>query len=229
MSGTVDEKYYEAAPSGSFARKLVIRARDRIYDDFDRICRPLPRETIVDVGASDVIGDAENLLERRYPHLERVTAVGLGTARDFCAAFPQVTYHRVFAGDALPFVDKSFDIAVSNAVLEHVGSQQNQRRFVAELMRVARRVFITVPHRFFPVEHHTAIPFMHWTDTSFVLICRLIGKQHWSRPENLILMSRGTLLAACPPGTRAEIGPTGILIGPCSANLYLYWDGDHGT
>ncbi len=169
------------------------------------------------------------MLERRYPHLAKVTAVGLGAAEEFRATFPDVTYQQIAAGELLPFADNSFDISVSNAVLEHVGSPQNQQRFVAEQMRVARRGFITVPHRFFPVEHHTAIPFMHWTNLGFDLTCRLLGKQKWSRQENLILMSRGNLRAACPAGTRVEIGATGILLGPCSANLYVYWDGSHAA
>jgi len=66
---------------------------------------------------------------------------------------------------------------------------------------------------------------LHWTDTTFALACRLLGKGSWSKPENLILMSRSRLIGACPPGTRAEIGTTGIELGPLSANLYLYWQG----
>src|SRR5262249_20187466 len=94
--------------------------------------------------------------------------------------------------------------------------------FIAELMRVGRRVFLTVPLRYFPVEHHTLIPLLHWTDFSFRLACRILGKRDWSRPETLILMSRRRLRAACPPGARVEIGMTGIPLGPCSSNLYLY-------
>ena len=67
----------------------------------------------------------------------------------------------------MPFADKAFDIAVSNAVLEHVGAEQHQAAFVRELSRVARRVFISVPNRYFPVEHHTAIPLLHFWKRGF--------------------------------------------------------------
>ncbi|HEX3437874.1 MAG TPA: methyltransferase domain-containing protein [Pseudacidobacterium sp.] len=223
---SLDGKYYEAMKPNSLAEQLGIRARDRIYEDFIRLCSPQPEETILDVGVSDVLSNAANVLERRYPHPDRLTAVGLGTAREFRAAFPQVAYQQITANQPLPFPGKSFDIATSNAVLEHVGSPENQRRFVADLMRVARRVFITVPCRFFPVEHHTSIPFLHWVDSGFTLACHLLGKQDWSRRENLILMSRQKLLAACPSDARAQVGRTGILLGPCSANLYLYLEGN---
>lgn len=221
-SELVDGKYYEVIAPASVSERLMIRARDRIHGDFMRLCRPGPDSAVLDVGISDVVGDAANVLERRYPWPERLTAAGLGAAREFQAAFPRVAYRRIEPNRPLPFRDGAFDIATSNAVLEHVGSEENQRRFVSELLRVARRVFVTVPHRYFPVEHHTAIPFLHWTDLGFGLACRALGKESWSRAENLILMSRGRLRAACPPGARAGIGTTGLRLGPFSSNLYLY-------
>ena len=224
----VDGKYYEVIAPASFSERLMIRARDRIYDDFMRMCRPGPGDTVLDVGISDVVGDAANVLERRYPWPERITAAGLGAAQEFQAAFPRVSYRRIEANRPLPFPDGAFDIATCNAVLEHVGSEENQRRFVSELLRVGKRVFLTVPHRYFPVEHHTAIPFLHWTDAGFGLACRVLGKRSWASAENLILMSRKRLRAVCPPGVRAKIGATGLPLGPFSANLYLYAEGDAG-
>ena len=228
-SELMDGKYYEVIAPASFSERLMIRARDRIHDDFMRVCRPGPGCTVLDVGVSDVVGDAANVLERRYPWPERITAAGLGTAREFRAAFPRVAYRRIEPNRPLPFPDGAFSIATSNAVLEHVGSEENQRRFLSELMRVGRRVFVTVPHRYFPVEHHTAIPFLHWTDLGFRLACRVLDKRSWARAENLILMSRGRLRAACPPGVRVEIGATGLPLGPFSSNLYLYAEADAGA
>jgi hypothetical protein len=37
-----------------------------------------------------------------------------------------------------------------------------RQRFVGDVPRVARKLFITVPNRFSPVEHHTTIPPLHW-------------------------------------------------------------------
>ncbi len=219
----VDERYYQAAKPGSLAERLVVAARDNIYRDFVRLMRPTPDSTILDVGVSDVVGEAANVLERKYPHLERVTAVGLGVAQEFRAIFPQVAYRQIEPGEKLPFDDHSFDIAVSNAVLEHVGSFGAQAAFVAEMARVARAVFISVPHRFFPVEHHTGIPLLHWTEPSFALACRAMKKDEWTRAENLILMTRARLRQLIPAGAEraTHIGTTGIGLGPFSSNLFL--------
>ena len=63
---------------------------------------------------------------------------------------------------ALPFDDGAFDIVFSNAVVEHVGGRDNQRKLVSEALRVGRRVFLTTPNRRFPLEVHTRLPFVHW-------------------------------------------------------------------
>jgi hypothetical protein len=221
-SNQTDGQYYEVATPGSLSEKLVAVARDRIYADFLRLCAPKSSETILDVGVSDVVGDAANVIERRYPARKNITAVGLGQGGAFKDSFPEIQYRQIVANQALPFGDGSFHIVTANAVLEHVGSVENQRFFVSELMRVGGRVFVTVPHRFFPVEHHTGIPFLHWFDATFSLACRAVSKEKWAHSENLILMSRQQLRDASPRDGAFEIGMTGIMLGPCSSNLYLF-------
>lgn len=221
-SGTLDRKYYEVAPPRSLAERLVAAARDRIHADFLRLVRPDSQTTILDIGVSDVLNDAANVLERTYPHRHNITAVGLGTAQEFRAAFPEVAYRQVAPDCSLPFADKSFDVAVSNAVLEHVGSPENQALMLSEMIRVARSVFLTVPHRFFPVEHHTALPLLHYADASFRIACKALGKSEWCEERNLILMTRARLAQALPLGVSAKIGWSGIRLGPFSSNLYLH-------
>jgi hypothetical protein len=185
---------------------------------------PQPHETILDVGVSDVVNDAANMLERKDAHPARITAVGLGEGADFRAAFPAVTYRQIVANARLPFEDGQFDVAASNAVIEHTGSAENQRFFVAELARVAKRVFISAPNRYFPVEHHTAAPLAHFWRPSFEAFCKATGKRDWLDPANLILVGRRDLESFAPPGRRAISGYTGLMLGPFSSNMYLALD-----
>jgi SAM-dependent methyltransferase len=229
-----DQKFYQVAAPRSWGERLAIVARDRIYADIIRYCRPARDQTILDVGVSDVVNDAANMLERKYPHRQQITAGGLGDGSAFHAAFPEVTYRRIEANRPLPFADKAFDIAVSNAVLEHVGSRPHQVAFVRELSRVAKKVFISVPNRYFPVEHHTAIPLLHFWTKSFGLACSWLGKADWADERNLILMSRRHLASLAPKdlknaGDGPMIGYTGIRLGGFSSNLFLYIDGSAGT
>jgi hypothetical protein len=107
-------------------------------------------------------------------------------------------------------------------VLEHVGSFESQDFLVRELCRVAQRVFISVPNRFFPVEHHTALPFAHYGNATFRMACEATGQSDWTKEKNLILMTRKRLWRLAGPIERsAAVGYTGLLLGPFSSNLYL--------
>jgi hypothetical protein len=150
------------------AGRISLRSRRSKFRIFMDTFRPDESTRIVDVGVADsgfgVGGGAAstyNFLEAMYPWPGRITAVGLGEGPNFQRAFPDVAWVRADGRD-LPFAADEFDVAFSNAVIEHVGDEDAQRAFVIELCRVARRVFITTPNRWFPVDVHTLLPLVHW-------------------------------------------------------------------
>lgn len=65
-------------------------------------------------------------------------------------------------GCHLEFPDKSYDIAFSNSVIEHVGSWEDQKNFARELRRVGKRIWCQTPARECPIEPHYLAPFVHW-------------------------------------------------------------------
>src|ERR1700748_1263247 len=135
-----------------------MRSRERKLRLFLDLMAPGPETTVVDVGVTDApfgAGSSENFFEALYPWPERITAVGHTELDRFQAAFPAVTAVRA-DGRELPFADRAVDPGFSNAVVEHVaGGRHGQRIFLAELCRVARRVFVTTPNRVFPVDPHS--------------------------------------------------------------------------
>jgi SAM-dependent methyltransferase len=147
------------------ASQVSLRSRERKLSLFRELLGPGPESTVVDVGVTDAPfgdGSTDNFFEALYPWPERITAVGNTGLDRFRAAFPHVTTVQA-DGRELPFADGTFDLGFSNAVVEHVaGGREGQRRFVHELCRVAARVFVTTPNRFFPLEVHTLLPFAHW-------------------------------------------------------------------
>jgi SAM-dependent methyltransferase len=147
------------------ASQVSLRSRERKLRLFQELLEPGPETTVVDVGVTDAPfggGSTDNFFEALYPWPERITAVGNTGLDRFRAAFPAVRAVEA-DGRSLPFDDGAFDVGFSNAVVEHVaGGREGQRRFVHELCRVARRVFVTTPNRFFPIEVHTLLPFAHW-------------------------------------------------------------------
>jgi len=147
------------------ASRVSMRSRRRKLDLLLALLEPGPETTVVDVGVTDAPfgdGSSDNFFEAMYPWPERITAVGHTGLDRFRAAFPLVRAVQA-DGRELPFADGAFDLGFSNAVVEHVaGGRAGQRRFVHELCRVSTSVFVTTPNRWFPIEVHTLLPFVHW-------------------------------------------------------------------
>lgn len=74
-------------------------------------------------------------------------------------AFQQVRDTR------LPYNDGSFDIVVSNHVIEHVGGRNAQLHHLTEIRRVLRPgglIYLAVPNKWRMVEPHFKLPLLSW-------------------------------------------------------------------
>ncbi len=165
------------------------RNRARKYQLFLDRLEPGPTTRILDAGYTEVEHNPnDNFLERRYPWPTQITALGIEPARSFTERYPQVRT-VTYDGVDMPFVDKEFDVAWSNAVIEHVGSRAAQVKFMRELLRVAHTVFVTTPNRWFPIELHTRFPLVHWLPKPACdSILRMAGKA-WATGDAVRLLS----------------------------------------
>lgn len=179
------------------AYTISARSRARKYAQFLKLIAPAKEETIIDVGVNTTEYSAtDNYLEKFYTFPEQITAVGIGTDAEIAAfktRYPKVT---TLSGDgrALTFSDNTFAIAYSNAVIEHVGNFDDQRRFLSELFRVSKRGYLTTPNRLFPIELHTRIPLLHLllSKKNFDAFVTKIGKG-WAAGDYMSLLSESDL------------------------------------
>lgn len=186
-------------------RGMTARSRARRYERFVDLMRPGHESTILDVGVMDSAWRSSNFLEASYPWRERITAVALQPADHFERQFPQVRL-VIADGRALPFENGQFDIGFSNAVVEHVGSRADQRRFISELVRTCRRVFIATPNAGFPVDPHTLLPFVHWLPRRLrhpLLHATRNGR--WASEVALNPLTEGALIGLFPTGTNPRV------------------------
>ena len=224
MANKIPNSQYNVAQPDSLAVKVAGRQRRRMYERFLTQTGVTPNETILDVGVtSDQTYSSSNYLEAWYPHKGAITAAGIDDAKFLEDLYPGVKF--VFAdGLDLPFEDKSFDVVHSSAVMEHVGSSNNQRRFIRECCRVARRVvFITTPNRWFPVEFHTVLPLVHWLPKpTFRSLMRRIGHDFFADEANLNLMSPTDVrVAAHIEGFDADVSSVALAGWPSNILLCL--------
>jgi hypothetical protein len=215
---------YNVAASGSLADRVGDRVRRQMFDRFLEHLKPLSDDKVLDIGVtSDQTYAASNYFEFLYPFKENITASGIDDAAFLERLCPGV---RFLQADALrlPFRDDTFDLVHSSAVLEHVGSIENQSKMISECLRVARRgICLTTPNRWFPLELHTHLPFVHWLPKRACRsVFRALGYEFFAEERNLNLMSRSDLskIVAHCSGWRFQIVSAKLLGLP--SNLMLF-------
>jgi hypothetical protein len=139
-------------------RKLIFALfRRRRIRRFYAILQPTPQMRLLDIG-----GDPYTwLIDSQSCEPVPVTLVNLQFPNP--AAFNDSRFTAV-EGDAtgLPFEDRSFDIAFSNSVIEHMTTWERQQAFASEARRVAKNLWIQTPARHFPIEPHLLTPFFQY-------------------------------------------------------------------
>jgi SAM-dependent methyltransferase len=150
------------APVGALVRRgSIIYSRHSRRQKAGRFCRIIRDQrvrSVLLVGAASDTQSWSNIIERAVIDSGAwVVVSGLGPDLDFPADAV------VCDGLSLPFADNSFDLVLSNAVIEHVGGAVEQARFLAEHRRVGRSFIVTTPNRWFPIESHTRAVLRHWS------------------------------------------------------------------
>jgi SAM-dependent methyltransferase len=181
------------------ASQIALHVRKKIFKVFMETMKPGEQTTILDVGVTpDRSLPESNFLEKLYPYKHRLTATSIEDASFLEKEYPGLTFVQT-TGEKLPFDDWQFDLVFCSAVLEHVGNREEQGHFIRELLRVAKRFFLTTPNRGFPVEFHTFLPFIHWLPQPVhQAILRRLGLGFWAETKNLNLLTPATIRTLFP-------------------------------
>lgn len=173
----------------SFAYKVSKFNRERKWVLFKKYFPFNKENAILDIGFSDIeYSPTDNFIEKNYPYLERITALGIETPELFSQRYPEVKAVH-YDGYIFPFEDKKFDICWSNAVIEHVGNREKQVLFLKEIKRTGHAAFLTTPNKNFPIEVHTRTPLLHFLPKKiFYKYLTLVGHK-WATGDYMNLLS----------------------------------------
>ncbi|WP_394808254.1 class I SAM-dependent methyltransferase [Nitrosomonas sp.] len=153
--------------------RIMFASRENKINQFYNLCSGT--EKILDVGVSSerkAAVAASNYFLRTFRLApEQYTGLAIQNMDGMDRLFPGKQFVQ-YDGEKFPFDDKSYNMVFSNAVIEHVGDEARQLLFLKEILRVGNIIFFTTPNKFFPIETHTSVPFLHWNNTLFYAWCK---------------------------------------------------------
>jgi hypothetical protein len=175
--------------------------RFRIFEHlFDRFPKPV---RLIDVG-----GTLDFWTNRGWVGRDDVaiTAVNIGGEEQ---TVDNITVVRGDATNMHQFADRSFDIAFSNSVIEHLFTLENQVKMASEVARVARAHWVQTPNFWFPIEPHFHFIGWQWLPRAARVALLRRRRCGWRGPcpdpekarafvEEVRLMTRGELRRAFP-------------------------------
>lgn len=137
----------------SFANKLRAKRFRQFEASIARLPRPLK---ILDVGGENAFWENRGWASRNDVKIFSLNLVA-----------QEQQYENIvpLAGDATDlseFGDKSFDVAFSNSVIEHLFTFQSQTRMASEVRRVGKSFWVQTPNFWFPMEPHFHVPGWQW-------------------------------------------------------------------
>ena len=143
-------------PRERWSFSIATNFRRKRFAFFKSLIENLPRPlNILDVGGTQVFWESMGFIQDDI-HLTILNTEPVETT------YPTITTIVGDARDMHQLRDKQFEVVFSNAVIEHVGAFEQQRRMAEEVQRVGKRYIVQTPNRYFPIEPHVLIPFFQF-------------------------------------------------------------------
>ena len=192
--------YWKVVPLfDSFFKKKLLENREKILKIFFNEIHYNNEKSLLDVGTTSSINKNHNLILQKTLNNKNITCLSNQDCSVLKNQYPNIKNFIIGDGCNNQLKDNTFDIVYSNATIEHVGSYNNQKLFISECVRVAKKnIFITTPNRYFPLDFHSKIPFIHMLPKPIHRkILNLFGYSFFAKEENLNLLSKNDLISIC--------------------------------
>ncbi len=196
-----EETYSEAKKSFLYIifQKITLNARNQFFNLFLVNNNYSENKSVIDIGSTPSLEKEQNTFLQKVKDNPNVTCLSNQDCKILQKKYKNIK--KVIIGDAKNTMleNNSFDIVHSNATIEHVGSFEEQVLFVKEMFRISKEsIFIQTPNRFYPIDFHTILPFVHWLPKKIHRkILKYLKLDFYAEEKNLNLLDTRELKKIC--------------------------------
>lgn len=133
-----------------------LKKAEKIVNVIDKH-KKLKGKRVLDIGTG--AGYISHVLSR---HAKKVDSVDIVDDRLIKDGYTQT----LVSDETLPFKDKTFDVVVTNHVLEHVPDQTRHLREIRRVLKDDGLVYLASPNKWWLTDPHYNLPFISWLPRS---------------------------------------------------------------
>ena len=171
MTNSNNTGFYVSSNRINKAKKIIKVLEEEVKSN-------LKYYSILDIGCGN--GEIATYLSRKCANL---VSIDIEDNRENEANKKPLNF--LLSNESLPFKNNSFDIVVSNHVIEHVSNNQEHIEEIYRVLNDDGIVYIATPNRLWPWEVHYKLPLLHYLPTkTFMSILKHTNLYH----ENLNLL-----------------------------------------
>ena len=207
----------------AFFEKILLNKRKKILIVLKKFLDNLDLNDVLDVGSTeDEKNISSNYLIKNLGNYKEFKSI---SDQSINSPFFSKTLQKSITDEFTENEVKDFqsDIVFSNAVIEHVGSFENQLKMCRNMIRLTKKYFIIItPNRYHPIEFHTKIPLLHWLPKNiYRKILNFIGLKFFAKEENLNLLSENDFRLIMKKLNQSEYNIKNIKFFFIKSNLIL--------
>jgi len=176
----------------NFFDKLVLKKRLEISKIINNSIKNLDVRDVLDIGTTnDQLNPSSNIIIKSIKKFRKYKSIS--DQKIISNFFSKKLKKSITSNFSQKEINQfSSDVVVTNATIEHVGGRKNQKKMINNIIKLTKKIFIiTTPNKFYPVEFHTKIPFIHWLpNLIYRKILSYLGLSFYAKEKNLNLLSK---------------------------------------
>jgi len=180
----------------SFIDKIVVKKRQEMCEIINEALNDSIIQDALDIGSTnDLDNKSSNYLIRNLKNIKTYKSISDQViSNNFFSKCLTKSITEDFSYDEIHSMKS--DVVISNATIEHVGSFEQQKKMIVNMLLLTKKYFIiTTPNRYHPLDFHTKLPILHWFPKKIHRkLLKLLKLEFFSKEENLNLLSKKDLI-----------------------------------